>query len=136
MKRIISIVLLICTFTLCLSSCGNLVSETGEENGGYSAGDGTLSISERESAAKNAVVNECVRTLRSSIDLNRTYAIDLTTYRVGNITHKNDKFTVYITFSLYDNYGKLKKKCEMSKTVTVDEYGNVEGPYVSEYDFK
>ena len=101
----------------------------------------TVSMSTREDLAENAVLKAFIKEMKYgySKDLFRYYNVDATKYKIGNIERKGDKFTFYITFYFYDDYGNYEAKTQKEASVEVDEYGKVGSVsyiYFSQSDFK
>ena len=101
----------------------------------------TVSMSTREDLAEDAVLKAFIKEMKYgySKDLFRYYNVDATKYKIGNIERKGDKFTFYITFYFYDDYGNYEAKTQKEASVEVDEYGKVGSVsyiYFSKSDFK
>lgn len=97
----------------------------------------TISASTREDLAEKKVLTAALREMRSgySSSLFKKYDVDSTRYKIGKVERKGDRFTFYITFYLYDNYGNYKDTIQKDIAVDVDEYGNVGYVYVTFYDW-
>ena len=87
----------------------------------------TVSLSSREDLAEKAVLKAVLREMRSggSAYLFKNYDVGATKYKIGKVENNGDRFTFYITFYLYDNYGNYKNKIQKTISVDVDEYGKV-----------
>ncbi len=94
----------------------------------------TLSLSERQEIAEEAVLKEYLRGMMYGTYSSKFkyYDVNATRYKVGKVEREGNKFEFYITFYLYDNYGNFEKSVQTyGAYAKVDEYGNVEHVYAS-----
>lgn len=130
MKKIISILLIICTLTLCLASCNKQVdtsSNTSSSNSDHSnsSNSGTkkeLSTSERKAIAEKEILKACMNHIKIMYS-SSGYNLSATKYKIGNTELSGNVFTFYITLYLYDNYGNYKATLQGTPYVSVDKYG-------------
>ena len=131
MKKLIAFALLIC-IALSLCACGSTkTSSSSSSSSSYSSGK--ASLAEKEEAAENAALRAVLQKLQNDYNYKNRYDLSATRYKTGNIDSKSDnKYTVYLTLYLYDDYGSYKETIQRYVNVTVDDYGKTSDIYVYE----
>ncbi len=124
MKRIISILLIISAILFCFTACSGNQSDDvslSNKNSSSKTQNKELTLSELKKIAEEESVEEWYNILKRKYS--SSCNMSATKYKVGNVTYSDGEFTVYITFNLYDNYGKLYKSIPVESTIELDEHG-------------
>lgn len=109
MKKLIVAMILICiTLSICACDTEKTSSSNSSSSSSYS------SSSNVKYEVESAALDEAYSKLKS--DYSYQYDISATRYKVGKTDIGNNRFTIYYTFYLYDNYGNYKRSVEYKVT--------------------